>query len=638
LPVAYDSNGNPTSYQDVQSETIKKREDYIIKSYDDLMGKNGESLFWSHLSCEDARILKQIIDKDRQKFKSYRMSSNFTGPIPDINPAPRVVDVAPNHFDLGIHTSDREQSFDIFNNLIKELFKQYDPYFLHEGIPYTNAKLINDLYFEWILENKTELVRNQGETKILEFLPNYKYARDANTIKSSDSLSKYFTGTHKSGVTEFGIKKLILTVPPYLSIHKVNNPLWSTGISDSEKVYLIRKKYGLDLVNPNFGKGCCFMEKLIDTEKDYNDMNWPNDGIVRSDWESNLSPNSPKIKSLTRYKDVSSGKEIQGCEYQVTLSTEEVYQKLIEKIQECETNCFSDDTKVISSNGEIEISKIKIGDEVISFDENGNLHNSIVTKTFHHTENVSDLYRYSLENGKYLDITKNHPVLTEKNEFVEIGNLLVGDYLITDKNERTKIVSIEFLKQDFTYNISVEPNSTYIANGIRVHNKPVPAPIDDYLPVTRYDDNINTLAESLIEVNEIDEPEPDLDCQLYGICNDVTCPTCSPSPRFLKICSIPELCLPPKYSNGAPGSMPTWLYAWLQYDFRNEWSSIVRNYNQFYAWWNLKNKPIDIDFQFRPYDLPPREPLSTPLQDNAKYIRRKLRSYPGNTQTSNTGG
>jgi hypothetical protein len=88
--------------------------------------------------------------------------------------------------------------------------------------------------------------------------------------------------------------------------------------------------------------------------------------------------------------------------------------------------------------------------------------------------------------------------------------------------------------------------------------------------------------------------------------------------------------------------MPTWLYAWLQYDFRNEWSSIVRNYNQFYAWWNLKNKPINIDFQFRPYDLPPREPRSTPLEpapkDKAKAWRQWNQRQRGTNQTSNTGG
>jgi hypothetical protein len=68
LPVAYDSDGNPISYHKVQSETIKNQESRIIKSYDELMGPIGESIFWKHLRCEDARVLKSIIEKDRKLF------------------------------------------------------------------------------------------------------------------------------------------------------------------------------------------------------------------------------------------------------------------------------------------------------------------------------------------------------------------------------------------------------------------------------------------------------------------------------------------------------------------------------------------------------------------------------------------
>lgn len=131
--------------------------------------------------------------------------------------------------------------------------------------------------------------------------------------------------------------------------------------------------------------------------------------------------------------------------------------------------CFPSYVPITTNDGTKKISEIKVDDVVISFNSLGELEEDIVVKTFIH-EN-KEIYRYYLSNHSFIDITKEHPVLTLGNIFKEIGTLDVNDCLIDIDGSELKIVSIEFLKKDTVYNIEVKNNHTYIAKNIRVHNK-----------------------------------------------------------------------------------------------------------------------------------------------------------------------
>lgn len=135
--------------------------------------------------------------------------------------------------------------------------------------------------------------------------------------------------------------------------------------------------------------------------------------------------------------------------------------------------CFPRYIKILTPNGEIPISSLNVGDFVFAFDKNGKLfERKIVSKFIHDGTNSSDVYRYFLSDQKTIDITENHPVLTNKG-FEEIGQLNIGDGLIDVNNKEVFIISKEFLFNDTVYNIEVEEYNTYIADGIRVHNKNV---------------------------------------------------------------------------------------------------------------------------------------------------------------------
>ena len=703
IPIAYDSQGNPIEYKDQISGIIKTSKDLTVLSYDELFSSKGEMLVWQHMDCIEAKKLLEIIKKDEKQYGLYNSvhakaySNNKLDSTSSERPkviykqlqggsevklfdleelkkdpksAPRVVDLSPTHFDFGVHSRDRSDSFGGYRYApIPGLLPQYA--LEDDFMPYINVRLIIET------ENPYFSVMNRSNNFGRSFVPKFKYSRASYSINKSTKLSTWFDASYAPKNVEFGIdhKKVLTPIGLKTELKKIDSAEWRSGITDSEIVYLIRKKYGLHMVNSNIGNGsCCRMDELIDDVNSGMGSIWPNDGKKEQSWseygllfnirvegsESPRDSNGNSIPNTTNYfytidlkatsvtREKSGEKEIQRCEYRIPLATQEVIEKLNSIIQKCEeqkkssanevrrktSGCFSSDTEVMTPNGSKKISEIVIGDEVIAFDEAGNLKESYVTNTFHHHSEKYELYRYHLNNGVYVDVTKNHPVLSKNGDFVEIGSLSIGDSLVSHDNVNPTITNIEFLGDHFVYNISVDKYSTYIANGIRVHNKTVAPPVEQTLPISIYNDNVNFYMESLIETNDINELPPSLDCEKYGLCVDVTCPTCNPAPRFIKVCSIPELCLPPKYSNGIPGSLPAWLFDWIVYDFRTEWSGVIRTISSVFSWWS-KDKGTSV-VPLIPFEYIVKDHLSNPLTPNPReYSRRRKNNQSQNSSPTN---
>lgn len=131
--------------------------------------------------------------------------------------------------------------------------------------------------------------------------------------------------------------------------------------------------------------------------------------------------------------------------------------------------CFPEYVLVKTHNGFKKISEFSIGDNVISFDADGKFHIDLVTDTFIHYD--VEIYRYELSNGSHIDITKEHPVFISNDVFIEIGKLNIGDSILDVTGNSIKIIDFKFLSKETVYNIEVEKNHTYIADGLRVHNK-----------------------------------------------------------------------------------------------------------------------------------------------------------------------
>ena len=168
--------------------------------------------------------------------------------------------------------------------------------------------------------------------------------------------------------------------------------------------------------------------------------------------------------SLNDLKNIQSF-EIEKESFEKILINYPNYRKNIER----ETwSCFLSGTKISTPNGGKSIEDIKVGDEVICFDDKGNLHTSIVESINEHVN--QDVYKYSVWNGEPLFATPNHWVLTSENTFSEIGKLNEMLTLVDIDGGLRPITKVEYYGKGKVYNFIVKDYHTYIANGIKVHN------------------------------------------------------------------------------------------------------------------------------------------------------------------------
>lgn len=149
--------------------------------------------------------------------------------------------------------------------------------------------------------------------------------------------------------------------------------------------------------------------------------------------------------------------------------------------------CFDAGTKILMADNTLKnIEDIVIGDEIISYnEETKEFEKDKVTRTII-KENSDDLVYIKLSNGEQIGMRAYHPLLTQegwkslrpelaetvKDVHQKISELKVGDSLI-GINESPVIIEIinrETPANYNTYNISVEKNHNYIANGIVAHN------------------------------------------------------------------------------------------------------------------------------------------------------------------------
>lgn len=153
------------------------------------------------------------------------------------------------------------------------------------------------------------------------------------------------------------------------------------------------------------------------------------------------------------------------------------------------SSCFPGDALVSTPNGLVEIKDLKVGDIVYAYDAtglnySGALFKKRVTETFVHSweesGSVSPLLVITHEHGK-LTTTINHHILTSSRAsatdeadagFVQADELQVGDVIYLEDGSATAILNIEAGQPyDFVYNLTVEDFHTFVADGIRVHNK-----------------------------------------------------------------------------------------------------------------------------------------------------------------------
>ena len=184
--------------------------------------------------------------------------------------------------------------------------------------------------------------------------------------------------------------------------------------------------------------------------------------------------------------------------------------------------CFVAGTKVTMKNGpDKNIEDIKVGDEILSYNVNTKqLEPKTVTKLFTQTHDLKDgdiTVKVTFDNGTITHNTIANPFWSKDKGFVAVdedrcnrvhawvqetnsGNAVksldVNDTLFTLNDdsgelEEVKVSDIEYIMEEDirTYDIQVEDNHTFFANGILTHNSggsPGPTPTPTPTPPTRY--------------------------------------------------------------------------------------------------------------------------------------------------------
>src|SRR3989338_710693 len=134
--------------------------------------------------------------------------------------------------------------------------------------------------------------------------------------------------------------------------------------------------------------------------------------------------------------------------------------------------CFLGQTTVKTSFGLKSIADIKVGDEVVSFDENGSLVSSSVTDVY---RVVRDRFLHLEAGDFWVDVTPEHPFWTLAGYRVA-ESLAVGDEVIVF-SDNGDLLPVRLTRIDvvpasvIAYNLSVNEPNTFLANGFAVHNK-----------------------------------------------------------------------------------------------------------------------------------------------------------------------
>lgn len=135
--------------------------------------------------------------------------------------------------------------------------------------------------------------------------------------------------------------------------------------------------------------------------------------------------------------------------------------------------CFTGETLVNTPSGLIPIESLKVGDEVISFNDNTREYESKkITKCLSHFTN--EIYLIYL-NNEIIRATYDHPMSTIEKDKVLVKDLKVGDVLVSNK-EHKEILDIKTKYETvLVYDIGVEDNNNYFIgeSNILVYSEPI---------------------------------------------------------------------------------------------------------------------------------------------------------------------
>ena len=141
-------------------------------------------------------------------------------------------------------------------------------------------------------------------------------------------------------------------------------------------------------------------------------------------------------------------------------------------------DCISPESLIKTISYDVEISKLKVGDKVLSYNSNKLCYNKVLAIK---TSRTKEIYEITIDED-IIKSTGNHRFFIKGKGYVKAKDLLEGDKTVSVKQkiEERKISKIKRFPVDneLMYDIQVEKTSNFFANNILVHNCLI---IDDYV-------------------------------------------------------------------------------------------------------------------------------------------------------------
>ncbi len=130
--------------------------------------------------------------------------------------------------------------------------------------------------------------------------------------------------------------------------------------------------------------------------------------------------------------------------------------------------CFLAGTKILMADKSLKnIEEVKVGDEILTLEDPRTKKkvSSTVTELYYHV-----VSQYLVINHE-LKVTPEHLVYANLG-FTPAGDLKEGDWMLKEDGEHLFVTSLEAVREAVpVYNLKVEPQHTYFANGYFVHNE-----------------------------------------------------------------------------------------------------------------------------------------------------------------------
>ncbi len=127
----------------------------------------------------------------------------------------------------------------------------------------------------------------------------------------------------------------------------------------------------------------------------------------------------------------------------------------------CKANSFSAETEVSTSEGDVPISEIEVGDTVLAYnEETGEVGEYTVTDTISHVD--EDIIHLTID-GELIETTAEHPFYTDDGEWVNAVDLTEGELILSldgDYGTVEAVILVEDANQAM-YNLTVDEAHTF---------------------------------------------------------------------------------------------------------------------------------------------------------------------------------